>query len=321
MRVLFVTVNRGHRVAFNLFTPLQKELATLCDMDIYEKQVGIHGRKYQQEFFKNPNSYIKELDISNINNNYDVVITDALFAFMGEDWNLVTIPKFTLIEDQHNQCMNIVRTANSIFHKFDYFIVRYRDAFYDNHPTINRDRIIWSPHAVDVTFFKDYQEPRSIYSLTTGSIAGSIYPLREKVYNEMKSSGHYQRIDRPVEGMADNKWPIGRDYAKLLSSSLISFACNSIYKYPVMKIFEIPACRSVLCCDYTDEMNDLGFVPDINMLEISMDMDIQKFITLQLKDKQRLENIATRGLELIQERHTVQIRAKQLYDLIRKIYE
>lgn len=320
MKVLFITVNRAHRVAFNLFTPLQRELASLCDLDIYEKQIEVHGRKYQQEYFKNPQGYIKELPVEDINNTYDIVITDALFAFMGEDWNLITIPKLTLIEDQHNQCMNIVKIANTI-HKFDYFLVRYRDAFYKNHPEIGSDRIFWLPHSVDTDFFKDYKEKKTIHLLTTGSIGKSVYPLREKVYNEMRVSRYYRRVERPKESDDTNKWPIGHDYAKLLNSSLISFACNSVYRYPIMKIFEIPACKSVLCCDYTKEMADLGFIPNINMLEIDMDMDIKKFVIKQLENKQQLEDIATRGLELIQDRHTIQIRAKQLYNLIRKIHE
>lgn len=317
MKVLFITINREHRVAFNLFTPLQTELAKLCDVTIHEKQVGVRGRMYQKEFFKNPESYNKELNHIEINTHYDVVITDSLFAYLGEDWDLITIPKMTLIEDQHGQCMDIVKMGDKV-HKFDYFLVRYRDAFYKNHPTINRDRTFWTPHSINTDFFKDYEEKKDIPFLLTGNIGKEFYPLRAKVYNELKDSPFFKRVDRPLEGVT-NQWPMGRDYARLINRSLISFACNSSLGYPIMKIFEIPACRTVLCCDYTKELGDLGFVPNVNMIPIAMGTDIKTHATGWISSGRQLTDMMDAGYDLIQERHTVQIRAKELYDFIRKI--
>jgi hypothetical protein len=42
------------------------------------------------------------IKLSQVNNKYDVVITDHSYAFYTEDWNKIKIPKIMIIEDSAN---------------------------------------------------------------------------------------------------------------------------------------------------------------------------------------------------------------------------
>jgi spore maturation protein CgeB len=110
-----------------------------------------------------------------------------------------------------------------------------------------------------------------------------------------------------------NPWPIGIDYAKELNKAKISIACTSKYHYTIAKIFEIPACNSVLLCDYTSEMKDLGFIPGHNFIEIKKG-EIG-YIEDILHSPKKLNEICRNGYELVHKNHTTEIRVKELLRL------
>jgi spore maturation protein CgeB len=80
-----------------------------------------------------------------------------------------------------------------------------------------------------------------------------------------------------------------------------------------MKYFEIPACRTLLIADWFDELGSLGFKDHVNMVKLNkrkLKEQVEYWFT---HDKER-EEIAKAGEILIQQRHSVDIRARELIE-------
>lgn len=311
-RILWISIDRTKRVAFNIFTPLQQELKKYHDVTVQNKDLGPVPGRFIKKIVANPKSYVKGLDVQYINNNYDMVITDSFFAYIGEEWDKIIIPKVGLIEDQH---ANAVKVNQPMFDnaKFDYFLVRYKHPFFKRYSHITDDRVLWLPHSVNTKYFHDYEKEKEIGCLSVGQMGRVFYPLRHKFHNELTGKNFYKRVNRPHDSLpVDKKWPIGKDYAKLLNKSWITLNCTASVHYVVNKFFEIPACNSVLCSDFIPELGELGFKPDENMLEVNNKTNMVKFIQKHLRDKENLKRIAQNGYDLVMKNHTTEVRARQL---------
>lgn len=70
-----------------------------------------------------------------------------------------------------------------------------------------------------------------------------------------------------LEKMKKNVF-VGQNYAKELNRSKIVLTCDSVFKYPLMKYFEITACNALLLASYSKELGDLGFIPGVNFVAI-----------------------------------------------------
>jgi spore maturation protein CgeB len=83
-----------------------------------------------------------------------------------------------------------------------------------------------------------------------------------------------------------------------------------------MKYFEIPACGSIIYGEYFDELGDLGFIPDENMIVVDKS-DIIGQLNYLMEDKDNLKRLIQNGKDLIHSRHTTKIRAEELVDIIK----
>lgn len=175
-------------------------------------------------------------------------------------------------------------------------------------------RLYWLPHSVDSSLFHPQAE-KKIDALLTGAM-GNAYPERKRIYQELKECDFFTRIERPSDDqLRGNRYPEYEDYAQLLSWARVAFATGSIYSYPVAKYFEIPACGTILMGEWFDELGDLGFEPYVNMVPLKS--NLEEYVRVWLTEGELQEKIVIRGLELIQKRHLVEIRARQLMDYIR----
>lgn len=307
MNILWVTVDRSNRVA-KIFDPLREEVKKNVNVDVVVKKLTMLASAYQ-----NSNIRIKEKNLVNPKkaSRYDWVFTDAPFAFQSEEWEKVNTRKAVLFEDQHGPNPQFSRQFKN--QGFDLFFTRYKNIV-SRHSHLKGSQIAWLPHSIDEKIFKDYKLKKKIGALMVGRCMRRVYPIRHIIDMRLFGKPFYRKIRRPEETPnKKKKWPTGRNYARLLNSAEVVFTCSSIFKYPVLKFFEIPGCKSVLCADYNNEIEKLGFIPDKNMIEISKDTgsdDIEKL----LKDKNKLEDISQKGYELIHSRHTVRKRAEEFLE-------
>lgn len=314
MKILWLTIDRSNRVASHIFTGLQNAVKIQSDVQvdfIIRKLNKIAGRFCHQAV----NGTIKldrVLRKKILSRKYDVIFTDAIFAFMTEDWKSIKIPKAVLMEDQHgNMVSKYIGKACNDF-DFNMFFVRYKNPTKRFHQYLYKKKVIWLPHSIDPTIFKDYELQKEIGVLSVGNMNERTYPIRNKIHRELQKESYYKNIRRPGEKM-DPKgyWPVGVDYAKLINKSKISSSSTSIYNYPVLKFFEIPACRTVLISDYIPELEELGFIPDKNMIRVGKNSNIKKIVESYMENNKKIKSISNEGYKLIHSRHTSDIRAKE----------
>lgn len=318
MKILWLTIDRTNRVASHIFAGLQQAVRQLVHVDFVIRKPDTVAGTFCRQVVMQGRKLPSMINLDTVND-YDLVFTDAIFGFMSERWKDIKIPKAILIEDQHGPMVRrYVEQAHNNF-KFNIFCMRYKNATKKFHPYLNNHSIIWLPHSIPWEVFRDYGRQKPIGCLSTGINNSKVYPIRAKIDKELKNASFYKRIERPSERMPGKgrAWPSGIDYARLLNECKIAVGCTSRFGYPVMKLFEIPACATALCSDFIPELGELGFVPGKNMIEIKH-TDNSKILIKKWLASSQLEQITRNGYSLILERHTTEIRAKEFIASMKK---
>jgi len=312
LKILWCKIDTSNRVAGH-YDDLLSVLTSECHVDtITQSLQGLHPAIFQQKCLsydiKRSQTVKQHLDI---NQDYDFIICADIFAFNHEPWNSIKIPKAAMLEDQHSS-NNLAQVQDMIR---DNWIVLHRYKFKKFHTDLhNYLKCIWFPHSVNVNIFRDYKYKKEYDILQTGAIY-KVYETRNFMINKFKDDPRYKIIERPKEN-TKVQWPTRRDYSKELNKAYMNICCGSVYQYPVMKYFEIPASNSVIFGDWFDELGDLGFERYVSMLPIDK-TDINTQVDILLKNKDKLLEIASNGYNLIHERHTNEIRVKELIQIVK----
>jgi hypothetical protein len=323
MRILYLTGDTRIRAsAFSLFIPLYRELERTGVVDIKEfNSYTVYGDKYKEQIFQNNNvDFIRpQLDVEYINSAYNIVIIENMFPYWNEQWDRITAKKLLVLGDLHRFNPKTGKYKKFMFRVIerigiDAILTKYIETYEKDYKNIDLPVYHW-PHSIDPTCFHDYGQKKEYGILSTGMLNDNVYPIRRKMYNLLKNKAYFKRIDRPNNrtDKYPNPWPVGINYAMELNKAKMSIACTSKYHYTIAKIFEIPACNSVLLCDYTDEMKRLGFIPDVNFIKIRDDISVS-YIESLLKDEERLQEISAAGYKMVHERHTTKQRVNELID-------
>jgi len=316
MKILWLTVDRSARVARH-FDTLRMAVSKITKVNHMVRKLNTVAGPYSQAA---TSGRIREkpvlpqlLELEH--GDFDFIMCDALFAYLSEDWKSIPIPKGVLLEDMHGPVVKF--QADYIAeNNIDVVFHRYNAPMKEYHPSLFKSsKCIWLPHAVD-NIFRYYGE-KTLDVLFTGCI-GQTYPIRRSIVDQLRDKSYFKRWNRPPETFEkQQKYPVGKDYAKLISSAKIHPTCGSKLHYPVIKFMEIPACRTLLISDWFNELGELGFIPGVNMIKLLVgDMDAQMRWWLRHDDR---EMIAKAGEELIQQRHTVEVRAKEFIKHLERI--
>ncbi|MGP4082422.1 glycosyltransferase family protein [Pseudalkalibacillus sp. R45] len=229
----------------------------------------------------------------------------------------VSIPKGTLVHDLHYRIPRRKKMykKNCIEHLF----VQYRDAFLKWYPEFET-QMIWLPHHVPGDIFRDQKSNKDLNLLMLGSLIDHLYPLRVKMYNELSGRADFTYIHHPGYRNinTNSKIVTGETYAQLLNRSKIFLTCDSIYKFPVLKYFEAAGCGSLLLASGSRELQDLGFIDGETYVEVNENNFHEKAMYYLHNDKER-QRIAANGIKLVKQKHTTEIRAKQLLKQIERI--
>ncbi|WP_256861708.1 glycosyltransferase [Bacillus cereus] len=202
-----------------------------------------------------------------------------------------------------------------------YLFVHYRDAFKKNYKEFE-DRMIWFPHYIDPSIFKDYHEEKSIDFLMMGCAYPNIYPLRDKILKTLSTQENFIYHDHPgyEHTMYDERYFIvGKRYAQEINKSKIFLTCDSIYHYPLMKYFEVLATNTLLLAPHSQELQNLGFIPNQHFININ-EYNYAELANQHLQTYDTLgKYIAKNGYEMIHKYHTVEQRSVYLINIIQKI--
>lgn len=318
MRILYATNERSARV-HDFYRPLQDALAAVPGVELkrIERPLdNLEGRYCRAQVIDQVHNE-PLLDPAEANE-YDWLLTDAMYAYMWEDWDAITVCRGIFWGDQHGPMVQgYVGAAHQRF-GFEGLFPAYRDATLVFHPTLV-NRFHWVPYWVNTDLFHDYGLRKSYPALQTGVVHAIVYPWRHRVWEALQGEPYFRRIQRPAEDInREGYWPVGVDYARLLNRAILSFGCTSKFGYPLTKLFEIPACRCALMTDWIPEMKALGFIPGENCLLYEGDTapQLREYIEGWLAQPDRLQEIATAGMELMHTRHNVHKRARDLVRLL-----
>lgn len=315
MDILWLTINRENRVMQH-FEQFRKTVAAKVKVRTIRKDTqGLLAGKFSQKLYHNKIKVSKILFADVNPNDYDFIFCDAFFAYINENWGDVKKPTSILIEDIHGDIPKWqveqakMNGVNIIFHRYG--------SFHEYHPNaIKFHKCEWLPFAINPDYFKPIKL-KKYKVIHTGSIGKVTYPFRNFIVDSLKNKPYFTLIERPTEVLDKKKkqWPHGSDYAKLLGASLIHPTGCSKYKVPTCKYFEIPASGCILVTNDFPDLHKLGFVNNENCLIVNKDTLIPK-IEQTLRDNLFRNKLAIESRKLIEERHTLDIRADKFIHFI-----
>ncbi|MFN6519079.1 MAG: glycosyltransferase [Nostoc sp. CreGUA01] len=170
-------------------------------------------------------------------------------------------------------------------------------------PEIADNLFIW-PNFIDSDVFKDYNQPKNIPVLITGSQT-SLYPWRQKI-NKLVAK-YYPTLICPHLGYMQNRETsrmlFGEQYARMLNASLFSPTCGTMAREFVRKFLEIPGSKSCLITEKNPTVEAAGFV-DMQNCVFADENDILDKLDYLFQNRAELEKITDAGYQLIHSRHT-----------------
>jgi hypothetical protein len=174
------------------------------------------------------------------------------------------------------------------------------------------DRLFVWPNFIDDQLFHDYEQPKTIPVLFTGSQAKH-YPWRNRISNVVTAA--YPTMTCPHLGWFDQRLTFrmlqGEAYAKLLNSAHVVPTCGTIAHEVVRKHFEIPAAGACLMTERAKSLLAAGFVDMENCVFADEDDVLDKLDYLFSKPEE-LVRITNAGYELVHSRHTARQRDELL---------
>jgi hypothetical protein len=280
---------------------LQKELSTITDLVVWHEPGNIHdiiGRI----------SFVPDFILIYL---YGSINTPPITG-LGS----LAIPYGIYVEDLHS-LKDFQKSVDK--NNIKYIFNCYRDMFIKTYPQlVNKMR--WLPHHVDLNVFRDFDLPKDIPMLMMGAVKNTYYPLRYKILQTLKGNPDF--VYHPHPGYRDTDEKEGKfvreKYAMEINRAKIFFTCDSIYKYPVNKYFEVLACKTLLLASDSPELYDLGFRSGDNFVAINKHDFLEKAEYYLRNDDER-KRIANNGYMLVRKRHSTATRAKELTTMIIKI--
>lgn len=229
-----------------------------------------------------------------------------------------TIPKGLFVNDVHRFVK--LRKNYITKHKIDYLFTVTRDKFKEIYPEFI-DKMKWFPHCIETDIYKDYKMKKDIPLLLLGAV-NDFYPLRQQIVKAYESDPNFVYHAHPgyktFSKQEEKRLLIGSKYAKELNRAKIVFTCPSVFYYPVIKYFEVLACKSLLLAPTFLELEDLGFIPNDHFVPIDEKNFMEK-ASYYLANETKREQIVENGYRFMRKTHSVKIRTEQLIQTIENI--
>ena len=193
-----------------------------------------------------------------------------------------------------------------------------RDSFLSWYPEFE-DRMVWFPFHVPEDIFRDYGENKIYNLLMMGAMDPRYYPLRVKMEEEMKGVKGFVHLKHPGYGVIDDgKVLTGEVYAREINRAKLFLTCDSSLKFPLLKYFEVLACKTLLLAPSNQEIQDLGFKDGENFVSIN-EYNFKEKAFYYLGNEQEAQEIAINGYNMVHKNHSTEKRVKQLITSVKEI--
>jgi len=288
--------------------------------------------------------YYKNINLSHIYElfNFDVIVLNTksrMFDYYNPhtdesrdcwlpmDLNYYPKPKVVLEEDYH-------------YEKNDNWYKEIRSSLviqrHFNNYKIQKERgqvkTFWLPFSVDTDIFKpNYSINRKNLICFSGNKPAHVYPFRHKACEILKTAGISTFIDFDKDVPDSLRYSNNniikdfdckmkeQDYIKCLQDYVCHLNGSSIYNVTPAKMFEIMSSGSVLFTNENDEYGLKELFDEESYVTYKEDFsDIVIKANRIIKDTSYTKQVAEKGLKCIKERHTKEIRIKEMLNLFRK---
>lgn len=182
-----------------------------------------------------------------------------------------------------------------------------------------KTRLRWLPFWADIDRFKPLGTTVKIYHAMCLFSAGNDQPNRLTVAAVLDNLSPELHVLARVVRTGKSKIT-GNDYVELINQSIIAVTANDRHGSVNLKHFEFPACGTLMLSDKAADFDALGFRDQEHYVEYKNPKDLPVLIRTYLKSETARTRIEERALELIQEYHTVDIRAKQLSEELCRLF-
>lgn len=302
INIFYSTINRSqHIIRYGEF--FKWELLKLSDVKLYLVEEDAHIDDLIKKFNVIPDLIFFD----------DFTKNKTMYGLEQVD-----IPKGVLYWDVH--------TTQNEFRAFvwknriDLIFSFYRDAFSEFFPEF-RKKLQWLPNHAYTVEFKDYELEKEIDFLLMGALSDRIYPLRTRIGREMAGLKGFVHHNHPgYRDFTRDEEPdmlVGEAFAREINRAKIFFTDDSIFGYPIAKYFEVPACNTLLLASGSQELRDLGFIDGVTFVEVNEQNYLKRAYYYLEHEEERLK-IARRGYDMIRERHTTAVRAREFVGYVQK---
>lgn len=188
----------------------------------------------------------------------------------------------------------------------------------------------WLPLSFDANRFRRMGNQKIVDVCLLGNLNPFVYPLRRQAVNYLSTQRYILSL----------KPKYGDEYVKAINDAKIFLTCSGIYRFPVMKYFEAMACGTLLMADDPLDAEKLGFKANENYVSLSnvftptvknpsypTDQSewqfhgeaLSRMLNHYLTCVGDREKCAQLGEQLVHERHTDRIRARELFRMLEKL--
>lgn len=192
-------------------------------------------------------------------------------------------------------------------------------------------KVAWSPNSVDGERFTNLKLEKTFDAADIGNFNPNNYYLRVHIHNFFKNQ-------KALRYVCENIY--GNQYVEVINRTKIFFTCTGKHRFPIMKFYEVPCCGTLLASDEPVDAEPLGFKSGENYVGLEKAwhpnvsepqypnvasewaFDQKEFgdlLTYYLNSAEERERIARNGMELVRDRHTDEIRAKELYGMLKAV--
>ncbi len=301
MKILYVTKRQRNKWNGTLHKPLQKEL-------VKDKRVRL--------MYHMPS-------LHEIEKNYDILFADI--EYHANKWHgLRRTKKVIFMEDvwSPDSLKFKGRMANRMRHYADASVIRYESMF-----TVKKKRVgfewdgpvFFLPHCIDPVLFKDWGSEKKWDLLTVGTLQHKATMHMRKLW---AAEAHRSKWKYKV-AKAGRSGRIYRahKFSQVINTAKITGTANTGLQV-LAKCFEIPASRSMMMCNESYDMEKMGFVDGETFVQYPNDtLEIRRLIDYYMENGKERKRITDNAYELVHERHSIQQRAKEWFEIMEKVME
>ena len=297
---------------------------------IYTDWIETYLTKEPFTFVKNLENFgweiikLSNINIENIKNNKSIVLCVTYDDF---DISLIKCDNVQIIykidnlypyKEIRNKC---IQNADIIISPYQYlFNTDEINKMYNN---INMHNTFHIPYSAVDDFFKDVEfNNNPINKIFISGSVNEVYLLKMFITNNIILKDYIEYLIHPSYNNYSHNC-INDIYYKKLNEYLCCFVDASLYKFILLKVFEICSVGSLLLVEDTigKNLNNLGFYDNINCIFCNKD-NLENKIKwiLNSENSQLIDNMRKKGMDLVRQNHTTKHRSETFNNIFNNIY-